>query len=73
MQISIGKNGVRVPTASFKDAVAYYEAAREEREQDGPTAKRLEDGIVWAAKKPIARISYNGRVWNLDGGAEIPI
>lgn len=48
--------------ANFADASAKYSEVRDASGEGGSTFR---DGVVIQDGKPVARISYNGRIWPL--------
>lgn len=62
MFLEIGRTTHLVHTV--KEAVEVFEA---ERDASCEGASTWPDGILCNGKTPFARISYNGRIWNLDG------
>lgn len=64
MEISI--NGKRVAVASLKDARNAWIAYRDES-GIGASGLKQHDGKVFQGRKLIATVSYNGRVWDVDG------
>jgi hypothetical protein len=63
MFLEIGKTTYLVH--SVEEAVKIFEA---ERSASGEGASTWPDGFICEGKTPFARISYNGRVWDMDGG-----
>lgn len=50
---------------NVEEAVKIFEDARTE---SGEGASTWPNGILCEGKVPFATISYNGRVWDMDGG-----
>ncbi len=54
----------RFPVSTLADAAEKYCTARDASECG---ARLMPEAIIYCNGKPCARISYNGRVWELDG------
>ena len=61
MEVWIGGN--KVPVASFKEASQKWRAYRDE-EGIGASGMVRHDGDIVQGGKVVARVSYNGRVWD---------
>ena len=60
-------NGKRVPVASLREARRAWNAYREQAMYDGLSGADLmgrHDGKVFQGKTKVARMSFNGRIWD---------
>lgn len=65
--LGLGKGKGLLACASLAEASALYRAICEKHLETGKRASQMEDGLVYAISggepKPIAYVSWNGRVW----------
>lgn len=64
LSIIVGSKKTVIEVTDVTEASKKYQ---EFRDENNLGSSRLEFGRVLEDEKLIARISYNGRVWNLDG------